>query len=437
MMPHCQQLRHRVRAHTPLWLLLALFLLLIIFIDRDRPNIVLDIYCYALLIGAFLTLHPADVWTLSRSWILRICFGYLLFMWLTPLWTSGIGQAQWRAVALASLFIVWFVTMTAHLVLSRGEHVDWLLRILGWAAVATGLYSILAYFSVHDFSERLIIAPWPNPNTGAAVFGLLAVGIAAGLMSTPKMPVAGRAVYATLVVTLSLCVLLAGTRSALLGMAASAAGCFLLSSRMNRRSYLAAGILCAIGGIIVYTTQATIFRGDGGRLELLSSYWDIALERFWLGHGIQNEFKFVVMQQGQAMNSPHNMLLTSLLYGGVIAMIGMAALYLATIFVAARYYRSGGTLAVAAIGIYLLVHGMFETIAMTSPGLSSPGWRWLYLWWPIGLAAGLELRMKLRLPPGDEKTLMPILIGLSLRAGGDRRWSTLSLLGLQVKLPRT
>jgi O-antigen ligase len=124
-------------------------------------------------------------------------------------------------------------------------------------------------------------------------------------------------------------------------------------------------------------------------MELWPAFWDIARERFWFGHGIHNEFHYVV----QGLPAPHNQLLTTLLYGGIFAAILWGGIYAAVLFFSVRAYR-GDSFSIAATTIYLIFHGVFETVAIASPGFSSAGWRWLYLWVRIGLAAGLELQMK-------------------------------------------
>jgi hypothetical protein len=389
-----RQLSQFVRRRALLRDLFFVFLTLVMLTDHDLPNRYLDGFYYGLLIVAFATLRSSDTRELAQSWILRICFCFLLFMWLTPLWTGGVGYYDWWPLGFRSLRVFSFALISAVVVLLRKDSIEELLCWLGWIAFGTALYSFSLFYPDRFLSERLQIFPWPNPNTGSAIFGLLASGIATGPAVVPKNLRLG---YIAIVWVLIVTVCFAGTRAALLGFMFSVIG-YTLSSRNSfetrswiRRSVITvAGVLTAVTAALAFGAYDKIFRGSSLRDEVFLGFWKIALERFWLGHGIQNEFSYVV----SGLPAPHNQLLTALLYGGIGAVLLYGGLYAAMLIVSIRHYRRGGSFAMAAMTIYLIVHGMFETVAIASFGLSSAGWRWLYLWAPIGFAAGLELHMR-------------------------------------------
>jgi hypothetical protein len=154
-----RQLSQFVRRRALLRDLFFVFLTLVMLTDHDLPNRYLDGFYYGLLIVAFATLRSSDTRELAQSWILRICFCFLLFMWLTPLWTGGVGYYDWWPLGFRSLRVFSFALISAVVVLLRKDSIEELLCWLGWIAFGTALYSFSLFYPDRFLSERLQIFP--------------------------------------------------------------------------------------------------------------------------------------------------------------------------------------------------------------------------------------------------------------------------------------
>ena len=376
--------RQWTRENLPLWLWNTVFLVVLLIVARE--DIIDGLYLALVLFPALAIAGIGDVRAVLSTWTVRACLAFLIFMWLTPLWTNGIAEARWQDTTLAAFGAASFVMITAHLVASEPEYQNRLLKVLAIAALVTMLYSAATEYQLHWFSERLITLPWPNPNTGAAVVGVLLVGFAAGPgMNREEWP-GMRLLYWVVAMLLALLLFLTQTRAAMVGVVAAALACVLVRPpKLRHAAILGAGAVVVIG-LIVLVFRHELLRGDAGRTALLIDFWHLVLDRLLSGFGIQAQGQILVWYNGGYSEAPHNMLMTALVYGGVIGALLLAAFYAVMIAVGVRNGRRGLSLAPLAMAVYVAVHGLFETIYVTTPG-----WQWLYLWLPVGIVAGAEL----------------------------------------------
>jgi hypothetical protein len=258
-----------------------------------------------------------------------------------------------------------------------------LAQFLATVAAITGLYSI---YSGRELIGRLAVWPWPNPNTGSAVLGLLVASLFGGPILRLRASSTSRILWGGVAIILLVCILLAGTRAALVGVAASIVVCLPLLPNRSKQFYVAVGALSLAAGVGLFVFRDRIFRGDGQRPELWSGFWEIARHQLWLGHGIQNQLHYSVTVSSVSIPAPHSMLLSALLAGGLIAMALLAALYATMVGMSLRCWRNRQWLMPLTMSVYLVVHGLFETVLVTPPS-----WQWLYQWLPIGVAAGAEI----------------------------------------------
>lgn len=373
------------RENTPLWLWHIVFLAVLLIVVRS--DIVNAVYLMLVLFPAVAIAGIADYRAVLSSWTVRAALAFLVFLWLSPLWTGGAGAAHWQNATLAMATVASFVMITAHLVATGTKDQDRLLKVLAILALVATLYSAITEYQSQWFSARLVILPWENPNTGAAVIGVLLVGIAAGPgLNTEEWP-GTRLLYWLVAVLLALLLFMTQTRAAMVGVVAAAVACVLARPpKLRHMAIWAAGAL-AVAGLVLFVFRDRLLRGDAGRGELIVDFWRLVQDRILTGFGVQAEGQILVWYNGGYLEAPHNMLMTALVYGGVIAAALLAALYVTMIAVGFRNGRRGLSLAPLAMAAYVTVHGLFETIYVTTPG-----WQWLYLWLPVGLVAGAELR---------------------------------------------
>ncbi len=377
--------RQWTRENLPLWVLTIVFTVALLIVARSD---VLDtVYLAFVLFPAVAIAGVGETKAVLGAWTVRACLAFLAFMWLTPLWTGGIGDAPWVDTTLAMAAVAGFVMIIAHLVASDPAYQDRLIKVLAVAVLVTALYSAVTEYQAHWFTDRLVIVPWPNPNTGAAVLGTLLVGIAAGPgMNSEEWP-GVRMIYWAIAVLLALLLFMTQTRAALVGVVAAALAAVLVRPPKLRNLAVWGAVFVVAVGLVVFVLRHQLLRGDAGRTELLVDFWRLVQDRVLLGFGVQTQGDILVWYNGLYLEAPHNMLMTALVYGGVIAAALLAALYVTMIVIGIRNARRGLSLAPLAMAVYVAAHGLFETIYVTTPG-----WQWLYLWLPVGIVAGAELR---------------------------------------------
>lgn len=390
------------------------FFILVFLTDNDLPNRRLDLIIYVSLGLGVLAVPFATLRRLVTSPVLALCVLFIVHMLLTPVWTGGMPMDRWLETARLSFLGLGGVLLVGSVVNLRWKLVRWFPLLAVCAVISVTAFSI-GRFVVNSgwqaADPRLVTFPWPNTNTGTAVLGLLLAGLAffpflqvipGGTAPPTLSPTSLRndprrlwcmvlALSAGALVLVDMA--LSSTRSVMVALSVVIlifAVCPTQKKMPKWRIFLATAVVASVLGAILlffmFGNKLIIFRSFGQRDEVWIGFWHIARETFWLGRGLQNEYQFTV----SGVSAPHNQILTALLYGGIGSAVLYCALYARMLFVGIQYYSRFGVFSVAAITTYLIVHGMFETVVFAS----YPGWRWLYIWAPIGLAAGLEVRLK-------------------------------------------
>lgn len=409
-------LRAFLRDCDALVICLFAFFIVVFLTDNDLPNRPLDIIVYISLALGLLALPAANIRRVATSPVLVLCFLFILHHLLSPVWTGGgMPRDRWLETARLAALGLGSALLVGGVVSMRWKLLRWFPFLAACAALSVSAFSI-GRFVVNAgwqaVDPRLVTFPWPNSNTGTAVLGLVLAGLAfipvqqliPGGGAQQRLPSSrepqndpGRLLCLVLLLSAAalalLDIVLSSTRSVLVALS-SVVLIFVVCPTHQKiqgwRIVLTAAIMSLILGVIVlffvFGNQLIIFRSLGQRDEVWIGFWHIARETFWLGRGLQNEYQFTV----SGVSAPHNQILTALLYGGIGSAVLYCALYARMLFVGIKYYARLGCFSLAAITTYVIVHGMFETVVIAS----YPGWRWLYFWAPIGLAAGLEVRLR-------------------------------------------
>jgi O-antigen ligase len=350
-----------------------------------------NFYYVFLLVPFLLALNRDDLQQLAGSRVLWIAAIFIVALIISFLWNEPRNPIRFIVAIWQATIGFSFVAMTAWILARNSGGQDEFIRYFAWIVLALAAFSLWHFYSTHPTSARFVAWHWPNPNTGGTIFGLAAVLMLAALpYSTMDLRRNGVQLIA-LLFALG-CVVIAGTRSALLAFSAVALICFAL-----RRSWKPVGwVLFAIVVLIVlaflFDAIDIIFRavrsGDGKRLEIWNHYFDLARTRLWTGHGIQNEFRYLYLLLGfYQIDSPHNMFLGAFLYGGLPAGLAYITLVTTMLIFGYAYLRNTGAMVPLAVSLYVTLHGLFETILP----LKLADWRWIYFWIPIGIVAAAEI----------------------------------------------
>ena len=379
--------RQWTRENLPLgiWHIAFLGALLIV----ARADIVTAVYLALVLFPALVIIGIADARAVLGTWTVRVSLAFLVFLWLTPLWTGGTGAVHWPDTTLALVTVASFIAITAHLTASGPDHQDQLLKVLAIVALVITLYSAIMEYRAHWFTERLVIMPWSSPDAGAAVIGLLITGMAAGPgMNAEEWP-GVRMLYWAVAVLLALSLLMTQTFAPIAGVVAAALASALVRPRKLSDAALWGGGIVAVAALLLFLFSTPLSRGAAGWTTHLADFWHLAQDRLWLGFGTEGQVR--VWYDGAYLAAPHNMPMTALIYGGALAVVLIAALAVTTIAVGIGSARRGLSPAPLAMAVYVAVYGLFATIDVTTPG-----WQWLALWLPVGIVAGAELSRRRR-----------------------------------------
>ena len=371
-----------MRTAVPLWLWHIIFLGALLV--GARADIANAVYLALVLFPALVIVGIADLRAVLATWTVRACLALLVFLWLTPLWTGGIAAAHWPETALALVTVASFVVITAHLMAADPANQDRLFKVLAIVMLVIALFSALREYGSHWFTEPLVVVPWPRPDIGAAIIGMLTIGIAAGPgMNSEEWP-GVRLLYWVVAVLLAVLVVMTHARAPILAVLVAALAGVLVRPRKPRDAILwGAGGLIVVG-LILFFFRAALFGSAPGWTTELTQFWHLAQIRPWLGFGTQGQV--LVWSGGSYVAAPANMALNALVTGGVIAVALTAALFIVMLAVGIRNGRRGLSPAPLALAVYVVVYGLFVPIDVTTAS-----WHWLTLWLPIGIIAGAEL----------------------------------------------
>jgi O-antigen ligase len=384
------RLRCLLREWFPFAWLQAIFVALLLSARSER---VLSDYYYALLFIPFLIALGREDWKhLASSWVLRCCLLLLAVSWVATFQSPGLPGSEIVHIGRRALAAFVFVAMTAWLVDRDPGQILRLCYGLAWGAGVTAVISLFVFHWFHwrsQYDLRLTGWVWPNPNEGGAVFGLAAV--AAGAAALASLSKGWRATYAAVAILLFACALLTQSRAAMA--AAVAAGAICAAAALGRRAVaglIAAAVVGAVALLVIHASHGGwAGRGDAGRFELWSHFWQQAWQRPLLGYGVPQGLA-IKISTGLTTDDPHNMFLWVFLRSGLAGTLCLMTLVALVFRAAIGHGRSSRDFVPLALAIYLLVRGLFESV----PPTEGADWFWTYLWLPTGIAAGLELRRR-------------------------------------------
>lgn len=361
-------------------------------------------YYLLLLVPFVLALSRDDLRLLATSWVVRLTALWLTVLWLSPMWTPPLDLNTWAKLGRFGASNLSFLLLTVWLFTADDRRIGTLFLCLGGVGAAIGTVSMVLYFSGPADGARFTIGHW-NVNVGAGILGLIAVGLVSGPAMDWSMR---RRAWASLALAtgLSFFVVLTASRAAVLATVVSilfAAGLGGARKVVGTTVLLAVtlGLLAYVFGVI--DLGSWLARADAKRFDIWEFYGRLALEHVVAGHGIDQEFKFIVPTLG--LDTPHNMFLGNLLYGGLASVAAYALLMGTSIGIGIGWLRRSGGMLPLALTLYLFIHGQFES----SLPFHGADWRWMYYWLPLAAAAHAELALRSdrRRAEGGTRTEVP------------------------------
>jgi hypothetical protein len=379
-------IRKWTQDHAPIGQCQAVFVALIF--ATDYQNFYQHFYYFFLLAPFLLVLSLQDLSSLSGSWVLRFCLGYLASLWLGLLWTPGMDGRSLIRFGQHLLSSFAFVAMTAWLVYRDERHILRMSRWMSWSALITALVSLMIFYTGPHVDRRFTAWLWPNPNAAGLVFGLAAVASASGALTAAHRS-RERTLYLVISTVLLACVALSQSRAPLVAIMASALACVALTRSPQAAlgligCSLLVAVLVAFGWI---SPVDWLRRADAGRFELWSHFWSLSWQHPWRGNGVAPGLAFTI-KNGLSTDNPHNMLLETFERSGLPGAISWLGIAVAALLAGLSYWRIAAGLAPLALVVYLLTHGLFESLTP----VGTADFFWVYLWIPIGLSAGVEIR---------------------------------------------
>ncbi|MGE0503349.1 MAG: O-antigen ligase family protein [Rhizobiaceae bacterium] len=354
-----------------------------------------DVFDFLVFLPAFLSLDRNRIVLLWSSPVLRVIGLILVYAGLTHLWgPPDEGLFDWRHLR-SMVMIFGFVAMAAWLTARDERFLDILFLSAGWAAAIMAAVSIWLFATGAGASSagRLIGWAWPDPNSSAAVVAVILLGLLDRISRFARISLLAAGIAAPVPLLL---VFMALTEAR-----AAAAGLFLgvavLALAITRRRGISWKISSSVGGLLVaiLATAAprweltSLLSTSAGYFYLWDHYFNLAMQKPWLGHGIL-ALEAVTMPGGQVLTNAHNKIIDAFFYGGGIAVALLAALIvIAGQFAVRTLYRRGDGLPGA-----LLAFCTIYTFGIPAvlPLFSSMAWWWIHCWLPLAIIAGVQIR---------------------------------------------
>jgi O-antigen ligase len=348
------------------------------------------IYDFFVLPFALLTFSFSEVKAVARTPIFMGIAAYFLLLIALAMWNHDPDMLVAKHAGY-SLLVLSFVAITA-LQARRDPCFPTLcmLAISISAAVAAAMNMVAFYqqFPLDAIWTRRLegipgLTMYYNSNVVGDMYALAYAG-AAGIAAGGRLSRFRLVLAASAAAVLFVAVLLSGSRGALLGSLLASAVLLVLCAN-TRRCIL---MLLAAGGLLLMLSTTPLLhslfeRADSLRLTLWPVYLNLASERLWLGYGLSFDTTITLANGFDILNA-HNIILSALIRGGLLAAAALIAVLAASIYEAWRAWRMNhAPLALALLSTTLVMTNVDYEIT------ASPlGWPWILLWLPVAISLG-------------------------------------------------
>jgi len=347
----------------------------------------------------------------STHWHNNIFYGLILFPYLVTLrlkriqlicrsnlWILSMGLAIYMSENAVfkdyvyylrrPVYLFVFLSLTIELVLKYPKFIDYLFIFLCWVAAITAIVSMIWFFFSSSFPMsrlRFLGDQVQNPVVGASVYGMVALCCCFHVLKTKKS-------YAWIYTGLSVVILFSAALTQSRGPLGALLITFLIGAIITKNKNLLVIVLCVIlfGGLMFFYIEGIkemiIRRGSSYRFEI----WQQALARIqeapFFGNGISTDNTFI-MADGTKWNHPHNVYLSTTLYGGLTGLLLLLILQGLVLWEGFLcFFRENDFTYVA-----LLLFAFICITTMNYRVISHPDALWIYFWLPLALLAAKKL----------------------------------------------
>jgi len=330
---------------------------------------------------------------LYNSSILKVTCLLIFSLLFSLAWSPAAHPGMAEKTLYHGLYVTGFVLIGTDILLRNPAYADRLFYWLGWLIIITGILSIWWFYQEHNFPmERLqAIGQLRHSGFAAILYGL--VGLY-HFMATPRLT-STNAWHRWLPGTLAACmglavIILTQSRGGLVALSVV----LLLGSILTRQKrFLVSLVLVALSLMVMVFLWSDelltiVTRGgwDSYRLDIWRQSLDLIKQAPLFGHGLLDNS--VLTTDGELITHPHNILLSTLLYGGILS--GSLLLLLCGLVL-----RQGWQSWSAKCDIKPLLLTVFAFTYLTTDGyrlISNPVPNWVYFWLPVIWAISRELR---------------------------------------------
>jgi len=331
---------------------------------------------------------------LASSSSLLVSYLLILSLLFSLLWSPAAASDMVEKTLYYGLYIAGFILIGTDILLQKPDAADRFFYWLGWVIVITGILSIWWFYQDHHFPRARLksIGQLHHPGFAAVTYGFIGLyhfmdiphvsgnnrwrrwlpGVPAAIMGLVVICLAqSRGVFIALLVVLLLGGIISRQKRFLLLLAIITVSLLILSSWWSHELL----IMIRRGG------------WDSYRLEIWRTAIDLIRQAPILGHGILENYTFDI-SSGVAQHHAHNILLSTLLYGGMLS----GGLLLLLIVLVLRQGWQGW---IAEHDIKPLLLTVFGLTYMMTDGyrlISNPFPNWVYFWLPVIWAISRELR---------------------------------------------
>ena len=386
--------RLRTRIYHSAWfpLLFLLFVAEFFFIPEDKWHS--NLFRVGLLLP-FLLVFPWRQLAARFAGSLTLVIAYLLLaaLMLSLAWSPANAADMTNKMLLHGLYIAGFILIGSDILTRHPGYDACMFYWLGWLIIITGLLSIWWFFQDHSFPRARLsaIGQLRHPGFAASLYGFV------GLYHFMALPYASAArawrrwLPGVLAVAMAaLVVVLAQSR----GIFLATLLVLLLGALITReRRYLVALGLVTITIIIAgYWWQDDLTnivnRGgwDSDRLEIWQQALMLIQQAPLFGHGLMLDTS--ITAGGKSIGHPHNILLSTALYGGLVAAGLLLLLIVLVLRQGWRYWYTEQDIKPLLLSAFGIIYMMTDGYRL----ISNPFPNWVYFWLPVIWSISRELR---------------------------------------------
>lgn len=353
------------------------------------PKMYKNYYYIFVVAPFFLTVNVKNLRIITESKILLLSVGYCFYMVVTLGWSSGVSIGESVEVFRKALLVIVFLIITSYVLGKKIEIVNLLYKYISLSAGIWAVINMAIFFSKNYHGRLSGFGVLKNPIMAASCYSVAVLLIFFCFLIKNEVPFSCKIKYIFAGLVSVVFVVLTQSRGPLLALASV----FIISSVLVRLKY----VLWVLGGFLIPLVavyaggfvdfSALLTRADSYRLSIWSQSWNHFLQQPWFGYGIRGDRPDIVILQSVTADHSHNMFLSTMLDGGLIALALIVAVIGLSAYRAIIVCRESGDAT-----LFALV--MFTVLANITDGKSpivSPNYLWMYFWLPIGLASAYEL----------------------------------------------